>query len=241
MSVGAHARHQLPSLATGVFEYAIAFETLALGSEPLRQRMKQRIHAPSDVDWELLLLHASEHADIRAGFRILPCSLVHFERDRMRLDGVQFGVGSVVGAQIEKASELAIFVASTGSGMEAWAKSTYVQSEPVLAEAAECLCDFALQSTLEWIERRITDTAKSAKLGTTNRFSPGYCTWPATDQKKLFSLLPAGFCGVMLTKEGVMSPRHSVSGVMGFGPEARRLSFHCRTCPIEDCQEPKFV
>jgi hypothetical protein len=239
MHAGAHIRTRFPSLATGVFEYAIAFETLGLDGASARQRMQQCLAAHAGhVDWDTLLTEAAPHADIRAGFRILPCSAIQFSKDRMRLDGIKFDVGSMVGTQICKATELAIFVASTGSRLESWVRSPHLQDNPEHASAAMCLCDFALQSALEWIERRITETAKSARLGTTNRFSPGFCTWAGADQSKLFSLLPQGFCGVLLGADGTMDPAHSVSGVIGFGPEAKRLTFHCQTCPVEDCYEP---
>ena len=191
----------------------------------------------SQIEWDSLLAAAAHRADIRAGFRIVPCTAIEFGAEWMRLDGVQFGVGPVVGAQIRKATELAIFVASVGSDLDAWATGFHLQDDEMLSRASACLCDFALQSALEWIERRIADTAKSARLGTTNRFSPGFCTWPAGDQAQLLSMLPQGFCGVLWGKEGAMRPRHSVSGVIGFGPEARRLSFHCQTCPVEECHE----
>lgn len=239
MPAGAHIKRAAPSLATGVFEYAIAFETLALNSDAFRSRMEQCMCGGAAlVDWDSLLAQASEYADIRAGFRILPCSAIRFGSDWMRLDGVQFDVGSVVGSRIQRASELAIFVASTGVELETWSSQPDAQEDETRARATACLCDFALKSALEWIERRITDTAMSARLGTTNRFSPGYCTWAATDQPKLFSMLPPGFCGVVLGKDGSMKPQHSVTGVIGFGPEAKRLTVHCQTCPVEDCHEP---
>lgn len=235
MPAGAHLKQTIPSPATGVFEYAIAFETLGLEREGFRKRLAKCMRGQGPLDWNAMLAHAAEVADIRAGFRILPCAAIHFGPDWMRLDGVRFDIGPVVGQRIQRARELAIFVASTGNALERWARSFDADEDAARARAASCLCEFALQSALDWVERRIADTATSARLGTTNRFSPGYCTWPAEDQPKLFAMLPQGFCGVVLNKDGSMQPKHSVSGVMGFGPEATRLSFPCKTCPIEDC------
>ena len=60
-------------------------------------------------------------------------------------------------------------------------------------------------------DRKLREEGKAATL----RFSPGYCDWPVTEQKKLFSLLPAGELKVSLTESCLMIPRKTVSGVFG--------------------------
>lgn len=52
----------------------------------------------------------------------------------------------------------------------------------------------------------------------TNRFSPGYCGWHVSEQKKLFPLFPSAEpCGIRLTDSSLMLPIKSVSGVIGLG------------------------
>jgi hypothetical protein len=71
----------------------------------------------------------------------------------------------------------------------------------------------------------------------TRRYSPGYCDWALEEQRKLFSLLPRRPAGVTLTKDCLMSPRKSISGVIGVGPRDKiaRIGGACRSCSDPHC------
>ena len=69
----------------------------------------------------------------------------------------------------------------------------------------------------------------------TNRFSPGYCGWNVSEQHKLFSLLPGNFCGIRLTESALMDPVKSVSGIIGIGPDVRRMPYTCSLCDMKNC------
>ena len=72
-------------------------------------------------------------------------------------------------------------------------------------------------------------------LKITNRYSPGYCNWPVSDQQILFLLLPEKFCGVTLTGSSLMIPIKSVSGVIGIGASVKMKEYTCDTCGMKDC------
>ena len=70
----------------------------------------------------------------------------------------------------------------------------------------------------------------------TNRFSPGYCGWHVSEQQRLFRLFGTESpCGVSLTDSSLMVPIKSVSGVIGLGPEVRKLEYSCGLCDYKDC------
>lgn len=75
----------------------------------------------------------------------------------------------------------------------------------------------------------------------TMRFSPGYCDWPLTDQRKLFSLVDTEHIGVSLTESLLMRPRKSVSGIFGIvEAEGGRLlpTYNpCLQCEEFNCPE----
>jgi len=72
-------------------------------------------------------------------------------------------------------------------------------------------------------------------MSLSNRYSPGYCGWPVSDQHILFSLFPEGFCGIELNGSALMTPLKSVSGVIGIGPALRREEYDCGICDMQDC------
>ena len=71
----------------------------------------------------------------------------------------------------------------------------------------------------------------------TNRFSPGYCSWPTADQAALFALLPKAPAGVDLSASALMHPIKSVSGIIGIGPEVTYQPYPCSFCGMTACHQ----
>ena len=71
-------------------------------------------------------------------------------------------------------------------------------------------------------------------------YSPGYCGWPVTGQRRLFAALEPADVGITLTSSCLMRPLKSVSGVLVAGP----LSLHglgrgfpcCSACSDPVCR-----
>ena len=93
----------------------------------------------------------------------------------------------------------------------------------------------AVERAADWLEERIDEWAEEQGLGTTNRYSPGYCEWDVSEQHRFFSLLPEAFCGVSLTESSLMQPTKSVSGVMGIGHSAQKRAHACSICTMVNC------
>jgi len=73
------------------------------------------------------------------------------------------------------------------------------------------------------------------------RFSPGYCGWHISGQKKLFEYLQPDKIGIELTDSCLMKPLKSISGVMAIGPKhifefEDNFSF-CGECSDHSCLE----
>ncbi len=74
-------------------------------------------------------------------------------------------------------------------------------------------------------------------LGVTRRYSPGYCDWPLEQQRVLFDVLPERPAGIQLLEGCLMTPRKSISGIIGIGvrDEVRRYGNACAFCPNSTC------
>jgi hypothetical protein len=67
--------------------------------------------------------------------------------------------------------------------------------------------------------------------------NPGYLDWPLTDQRLIFSLLPAESIGVALNDSCMMVPRKSVTICAGIGVSGSSAGFNrCRHCGVAKCQ-----
>jgi hypothetical protein len=72
-------------------------------------------------------------------------------------------------------------------------------------------------------------------------YSPGYCGWDITGQRKLFLRLAPGDVGIALNESCLMRPLKSVSGVIAVGPAAiHRVTpafACCASCGERNCRE----
>jgi len=72
-------------------------------------------------------------------------------------------------------------------------------------------------------------------------YSPGYCDWDITGQKKLFRYLKPGDIGISLNESFMMTPLKSISGVLISGKKEihyiKEDFDFCRECIGKDCRE----
>ncbi len=131
--------------------------------------------------------------------------------------------------------------------------------EPLSKAVAECFtgADFALGYTLDAMasvaadaaavlaERRFADALRgrgwATEGGVVLRYSPGYCGWDITGQKRLFAALRPAPIGLTLTDSCLMQPLKSVSGVLVAGPRAihrfpPNFEF-CARCAERTCRD----
>ena len=76
-------------------------------------------------------------------------------------------------------------------------------------------------------------------------YSPGYCGWHLTGQRRLFGRLAPGEIGIRLHESCLMDPLKSVSGAILVGPaDIHRIDASypcCTTCGDRECRERSVV
>ncbi|MDY6842504.1 MAG: vitamin B12 dependent-methionine synthase activation domain-containing protein [Thermodesulfobacteriota bacterium] len=94
----------------------------------------------------------------------------------------------------------------------------------------------AAESTVQSLQNSIEDLL-SQDESATMRYSPGYCDWPLDEQEKLFQIFPKDPAGVSLSEDFLMSPKKSVSGIMGIGPSeiVEKCGNLCLGCMKAEC------
>ncbi len=140
---------------------------------------------------------------------------------------------------MELCEDIVCFIATIGSGIEE--ESVRLMRENRLSDSY--ILDSMGSIVVEnMVDKFYNDMKKKYELkggGVTLRFSPGYCDWPITEQKKLFRLLGSDLTGVQLTDSCLMQPRKSVSGVFGVLPSNVNLPVSpynpCLECKKQDC------
>ncbi len=182
-----------------------------------------------------MLSEASRYWSARAGFSLIgaPCKAAGLEG--FSAANTFFSTGRTIAEALSGADTVALFVASAGRGIDAWAAEAARGGDPLEAYCIDTVGTVIAEAAADFVGVQVAARAAESGSKTTNRYSPGYCGWQVTEQRELFALLPPGFCDVNLTESCMMIPRKSVSGIIGIGAGVTRKPYGCAVCTDANC------
>ncbi len=136
---------------------------------------------------------------------------------------------------LEHCRKAVVFVVTLGAEIDEVieeASSRRMYQGSILDRTASAGAEAAAESVAREVGRNLRPDE-----GLTQRYSPGYCDWSITEQAKLFELLPDSPVGVELNDGLQMTPRKSVSGVIGIGTRevVEKYGNACRWCGRHSC------
>ena len=140
---------------------------------------------------------------------------------------------------LKNCKEIVCYIATLGGDVEGEIKR--LMDEKHLAEAyiLDAMASVAADNIVEMFHQHMKDIYKNQSKQVTLCFSPGYCDWPITDQKKLFSMIDSNELDIELTDSCFMQPRKSISGIFGITPpdsNPREQSYNpCLECNRHNC------
>ncbi len=153
-------------------------------------------------------------------------------------------VPSVVELVAPKARSLTLFALTSGNALTAEIKRLFDEKDVALGYMLDLVASEGTEAAAEALTRQRVDMLRSrgefvdgdAML----RYSPGYCGWHVSGQKKLLSFLQASEIGISLNESFLMSPEKSISGVMIAGEKKihffkNNFSF-CEACTHKSCR-----
>ena len=146
----------------------------------------------------------------------------------------EFTPHKIVYHQLKHSERMAVFVCTAGDGISQWSKQM-MANDPLKGYMADILGSVVVEAAIEQIQKNLSIEMAQAGLKITNRYSPGYCGWPTSEQHKLFGLLPKENCGVGLTESALMLPIKSVSGFIGIGTHVNFHPYTCQLCDAAFC------
>lgn len=143
-----------------------------------------------------------------------------------------------------RAEHLALFAVTLGQGIGDALGRLFAAEDFALAYTLDAMASVAADGAAETTERRFEFALRSRGWTTPDgaalRYSPGYCGWDVTGQRRLFAALEPGRIGLTLTDSCLMQPLKSVSGVLIAGPRAiHRFSptyDFCDRCETRTCR-----
>lgn len=182
-----------------------------------------------------LTVQSREKAQPSASYSVYAGPVFIREEDGMLLEDRLFRLGKLVSSFLGKSEHIAVFAASCGPEVEHFSKKLIQDKHTLEGYLVDLIASELAESIAEKIHDEIAKHAARAQLLITNRYSPGYCNWPVSDQQALFSLLEGHNCGITVTPSSLMMPVKSVSGIVGIGRNVKKMGYKCRYCADEKC------
>ena len=150
-------------------------------------------------------------------------------------------VGDIFG----QADHLALFVVTLGARTCTEITKRFDSNDYAIASMLDAAASIAADQAAELVERRFEKDLRkrdwSPESGGVLRYSPGYCGWHISGQKKLFEFLDPSQIGVTLRDSFLMEPLKTVSGVIIAGPrEIHKFPINfgfCKQCETRSCRQ----
>jgi hypothetical protein len=161
----------------------------------------------------------------------------HFNSDKRTfvLEQESFDAEKIVYAAFKNSIYLAAFVCTCGNGIENLSKKLMKNGNSLEGYIVDLIGSEVAEEIANYVHRLIAEIANEFHFKVTNRYSPGYCNWPVSDQSRLFNLMKGNTCNIQLTSTSLMVPLKSVSGMIGIGPNVKLAAYKCNICADEKC------
>jgi hypothetical protein len=143
-----------------------------------------------------------------------------------------------------EAQRLALFAATVGDAASDQIDVLFKQGEPALGYALDVIASEATTMLADTLALRFLALLRGRQTihddARVLPYSPGYCGWHISGQRRLFEALHAGKIGIALGGSFLMRPLKSVSGVLVAGPPAihrfRPVYPFCDDCTTHECR-----
>ena len=187
------------------------------------------------------ILHEISSNDITGGYILKDNEPVDVKQGEIRVEDTILKVGSQIASYLKEATRTAFFLCTAGEYFTK--KTTELNDSGDIMEAfiLDAVGSLTVENAMNQIQESLSEALKPENLKISNRYSPGYCNWHLSDQKHLFDLIGQNPTGVNINSSCLMTPRKSVSGVIGIGEHVKRREYGCKICRNVDCIYRKII
>jgi hypothetical protein len=153
----------------------------------------------------------------------------------MNLEGKSFHIHKMITSALKMSTEVVIFIGTCGNKVELLSKQLMKDGHSLEGLIVDHIGSEIAEGVADFIHKKIEHDMAASGLHVSNRYSPGYCNWPVSDQQQLFYLLQENRCGIRLTDSSLMIPIKSVSGIIGVGKDVKNMGYTCDICNADYC------
>lgn len=219
-------------------EYNFKFDELIIREEEITSVLGYGdgpLPEPFDEYVNMALYDAKYLTDIRSAYTIVEDVKIDYKKHSLLAGKHELNLGKAVCSELKGADRLAFYVCTAGKTISEKSVSLLQGNDPVLGYVYDILGSIITEAASDQMQSFLKSETEINDDQLTNRYSPGYCQWPVSDQPKLFSFFPENTCGISLTESSLMHPVKSVSGLIGIGKNVKCREYVCTLCSSKNC------
>lgn len=150
---------------------------------------------------------------------------------------ISLDIGDTIISLLKNSVTYVLFAATAGHHFDKRMQQVKAEGDMLKTYILDAIGTCIVEKAGDIMEMHVKEEINGLKY--TNRFSPGYCGWPLTDQRNLFQLIGGSPCGITLSEVCLMHPIKSISGIMGIGNNVNQKLYGCSFCELETCYKRK--
>lgn len=178
---------------------------------------------------------------IVGGYIIKEIEPVLVKKGTIKVDGTNLTTGRQICAYLKGATQVALFLCTAGEFFTKKTNKLNNSGDIMEAFIVDAIGSLTVENAMNKIQDSLSESLFHNGLKITNRYSPGYCNWQLTDQKELFQLIGENPTGITINASCLMTPRKSVSGIIGIGEDVKKREYGCKICKNTDCIYRKMI
>lgn len=219
--------------------FKFSFEELDISGETLPPLMgyddPAAVPEPVLESISELMVQGPEICNIRGGYVLVDDITVDRQSKTISSHGQLFETRQIVTHQLRNSERAAWFVCTAGEEISRYTRQLMDEGDLMKGYVVDVLANVVVEAAMDRIQSGLENEMKQVGLKITNRYSPGYCDWDITEQKKLFSVFPDNYLDIALSESCLMIPVKSVSGIIGIGKEVKFNKYTCHLCSDTAC------
>ena len=178
---------------------------------------------------------------INGGYLVADIEKLNVKDGILMIGQHELNLGRQVCGYIKESTQVALFLCTAGEDFTRMTNALNEQGDIMEAYILDAIGSLTVENAMAKIQENLRLSFKTDRLKISNRYSPGYCNWPLSDQKALFELIGNNSTGISLSDSCLMTPRKSVSGIIGIGKNLKHQEYGCKICSNTSCMYRKVL
>lgn len=208
---------------------------LDMVSEVIGYTKAAEIPQPLTVSVDEIIEKASSLINIRGAYMLSDDFHIDLENRQIFSNNILFETKQIVTHQLRRSEKAVWFLCTAGEEISEYSRFLMQHEDMIAGYVVDVLSNIVVDRAMDKIQNSLKYEMEAMGLKITNRYSPGYCDWDISEQKKLFQIFPENFLNISLTESCLMIPTKSVSGIIGIGKEVKFNEYTCNLCNDVRC------